>query len=131
MTHYDFHVILLLCRAGLSTYRTERGDSPVQDFIDTLSIKEQAKCLAYIETLRGSPLRLPINIAKKVEGKLWELRPEFGGMEFRLFYFLFLEDRIVFVHAVKKKTQQLKRGDVELALRRMQEYEETHTTDEN
>jgi hypothetical protein len=68
-------------------YLTERGDSPVQDFIDALSIKEQAKCLAYIEMLRGSPLRLPISMAKKVEGKLWELRPEFGGTEFRLFYF--------------------------------------------
>jgi phage-related protein len=112
-------------------YRTERGDSPVQDFIDTLSIKEQAKCLAYIETLRGSPLRLPTSIAKKVADKLWELRPEFGGTEFRLFYFLFFEDQIVFVHAVKKKTQQLKRGDIELALRRMQEYEETQITDDN
>ncbi len=112
-------------------YHTERGDSPVQEFIDSLSVTEQAKCLAYIETLRGSPLRLPTSIAKKVEGKLWELRPEFGGTEFRLFYFLFSENGIVFVHALKKKTQQLKRADIELALRRMQEYEETYATDED
>ena len=107
-------------------YHTERGDSPVQDFIDSLSVKEQAKCLAYIAVLRDSSLPLPASIAKKVEGKLWELRPEFGGTEFRLFYFLFSEDAVVFVHALKKKTQQIKRGDIDLAVRRIQQYEEMH-----
>ena len=111
-------------------YHTERGESPVQDFIDGLSVKEQAKCLAYITALRDSPLPLPSSIAKKVEGKLWELRPEFGGTEFRLFYF-FSASAIVFVHALKKKSQQLKRADIELAARRMQQHEETHPTHEN
>lgn len=110
-------------------YETERGDSPVQELLDGLSVKEQAKCLAYIEMLRASPLRLPASIAKKVEGPVWELRPEFGGTEFRLFYFLFLADAIVFVHALRKKTQQLKRADIDLALRRAEDYQAAHEDD--
>ncbi|MGI4791749.1 MAG: type II toxin-antitoxin system RelE/ParE family toxin [Janthinobacterium lividum] len=112
-------------------YHTERGDSPVQEFIDSLSVKEQAKCLAYIAALRDSPLYLPASIAKKVEGRRWELRPEFGGTEFRLLYFLFLEGAIVFVHALKKKKQQSKRADIELAIRRMNDYEKAHSTHED
>ena len=110
-------------------YHTERGESPVQDFLESLSIKEQAKCLAYIEFLRGAQPHIPSHIAKKVEDELWELRPEFGGTAFRFFYFLFLKDEVVLVHAFKKKTQQLKRSDIELALRRVQQYRQDHEKD--
>ena len=111
-------------RRSVVYYHTERGESPVQEFLDSLSVKEQAKCLAYIEFLRDIQTRLPASVAKKVEEELWELRPEFGGTEFRFFYFLFLQDAVVLVHAVKKKTQQLKRSDIDLALTRARQHQQ-------
>ena len=104
-------------------YETPRGECPVEEFLQGLSLEERAKCLAYMDLLEEQPLRLPASIAKQVEGRLWELRPEFGGVEMRLLYFFFIERRIVFVHALKKKRQTLDRGDIELALRRMIEVQ--------
>jgi phage-related protein len=104
-------------------YETPRGECPVQEFLQSLSLGERAKCLAYMDLLEEQPLHIPANIAKQVEGKLWELRPEASGVEMRLLYFFFVERQIVFVHALKKKRQALERGDIELALKRMAEVQ--------
>ena len=95
----------------------------MEEFLLSLSVDERAKCLAYMDLLVDQPLQMPASIAKQVAGKLWELRPEYGGVEMRLLYFFFVERRIVFVHALKKKRQALERGDIELALRRMAEVQ--------
>ena len=56
-----------------------------------------------------------------MQDDLWELRPEFGGIEYRYFYFTYVEDQIVIVHAISKKSQRLKPGDTRLALNRVEE----------
>lgn len=104
-------------------YETLRGECPVEEFLLDLSPLERAKCLAYIDLLEQQPLGLPASFVKQVTGKLWELRPELGGVEMRLLYFFFVERKIVFVHALKKKRQALDRSDVELAVRRMAEVQ--------
>ena len=102
-------------------YRDERGDSPVQEFVNALPEKAQAKCVDYMLLLEERGNRLPSNYASKVEDNLWELRPEFGGIEYRYFYFSYVDNQIVIVHAVSKKSQRLKPGDVRLALSRVDE----------
>lgn len=104
-------------------YQNERGDSPVQEFLDALSEKAQAKCVDYMLLLEERGNRLPSNYASKVEDNLWELRPEFGGIEYRYFYFSYVDNQIVVVHAVSKKSQRLKPGDVRLALSRVEEVQ--------
>jgi len=42
--------------------------------------------------------------SKKVEGDIWELRPEYGGVEYRLFFGRH-KNVFVFVHAITKKRQ--------------------------
>lgn len=100
-------------------YVTERGESPVQEFIDGLSIKEQAKWLSYARLLQEHGNTLPSQYIKHIEGDLWELRPEFGGVEMRFFYFVFTPEAIMIVHAVKKKSQKVRPRDVQLAVKRM------------
>ena len=100
-------------------YQTERGESPIEEFLNKLSHKARAKCLAYIGELERHGYRLPSSYIKKVEDDLWELRPEFGGIEYRFFYFTFIEEKIVLVHAITKKGQKLKRNDVDLAQARI------------
>ena len=99
-------------------YLNERGDSPIEEFLEGLSIKARAKCLAYLDQLEEHGFQLPANYIKKVGDDLWELRPEFGGTEYRFFYFALVERQLVVVHAIKKKGQKLKTKDLNLALAR-------------
>ncbi len=100
-------------------YQSERGESPVEEFLLSLSDKARAKCLSYIDQLEQFGNRLPSNFASKIEDDLWELRPEFGGVEHRFFYFTFVNRQIVIVHAVKKKSQKLKPSDIATAQERI------------
>lgn len=103
-------------------YQTERGEMPVLDFLYSLSEKEQAKCSDYLTALAERGNTLPSNFVKRVEHGLWELRPEYGGTEFRFFYFTVIENTIIMLHAIKKKTQRIPRKDIELALKRKKEF---------
>ena len=42
--------------------------------------------------------------------------------QYRIFYFFQVLDQIVLVHAFSKKAQQLKKKDIELAERRMEDW---------
>jgi len=105
----------------ISFYTTDRGEAPVREFLSSLSPKERAKCMRYIAALSEMGNSLPACYIKHLEHGLWELRPEYGGVEFRLFYFIMIENAFYMLHAIKKKSQKTQRKDIELALKRMQE----------
>ena len=104
-------------------YETERGDKPVQDFIRKQNTKERQKTYSYLEALAEQGNSLPSNYIKPLGDGLWEFRPEFGGTEFRLFYFVFVANTIIVLHAIKKKTQKTPTRDLALARKRKEEYE--------
>jgi len=83
--------------------------------------KARAKCLAYIDMLEEFGLSLPRAFIAKVREELWELRPEWAGTEYRFLYFTLERQKITIVHALTKKAQKLKPGDIELALARAAE----------
>ncbi len=92
----------------------ERGHNFVKDFIDSLPMKEQLKIFAYITELRkqGHNLRRPL--ADYLGNGIYELRPK----DNRIFYFFFLKDSAVLVHAIKKKTDKIPKQDFKLCLKR-------------
>jgi len=102
-------------------YYERNGKCPVREYIRGKEEKTREKIISYISILRrfGSSLGMPY--VKKVEDKIFELRVEYAGNNHRLFYFFWIEKRIVFVHAVDKKKQKLDRVDIETAIRRMRE----------
>ncbi len=102
-------------------YETRSGRTPIDDFLDGLSVKAREKCLSYVELLVEKGFSLPANYIKKVEGELWELRPEFGGTEYRLFYFLMVKDKFVIIHAFVKRTQRTPTREITTALNRIEE----------
>jgi phage-related protein len=102
-------------------YRTERGESPIEDFLDALPRKARAKCIAYMDMLEEFGFNLPRSVMAKVRGDLWELRPEWAGTEYRFLYFALVGRRFVILHAIAKKSQKLKPKDVEIAETRMME----------
>lgn len=96
-------------------YETERGQTPIEDFLNGLSKKAKAKCAAYIAALQEHGLNLPASYISKVRGHIWELRPEWSGTEYRFFYAALVNKRFVILHAVTKKSQKLKSKDIEIA----------------
>jgi phage-related protein len=108
----------------ITFFASKDGDSPVIDFMERLSAKENAKSVAYMLALAEHGNALPSNFIKHIEGDLWELRPEFGGTEMRYFYFTWVDEMLVIVHALKKKRAKLPRREITLALSRVKEVKD-------
>ena len=97
-----------------------RGRNPVKEFIHGLPFNEQDKIYAYIDELRrqGHNLRRPM--ADYLGSGIYELRPKAN----RVLYFFFLENSVVLVHAIRKKTDKVPEQDLKLAIKRKGETEE-------
>jgi phage-related protein len=50
---------------------------------------------------------------------LRELRIKHSSDIFRIFYFAYIDNKLVLLHAIRKKTDKTPPGDKELALKRM------------
>lgn len=101
-------------------YNDIAGHTPVSEFLFSLSEKERNKCFQYIDILSEFGNRLTSQYVKHIEGDSWELRPEFGGVEMRLFCFIWTGDLIVFLHGFKKKSQKTPSRKLAVAKRRME-----------
>jgi len=106
--------------ANIWVFVDERGSSPVREYLNALAIKDRQKVAAYIEELRrqGHNLRRPM--ADYIGHGIYELRPGAN----RVFYFFFLRDSAVLLHAIRKKTDKLPQRDIELCIKRKQKVEE-------
>ncbi|MDD5611183.1 MAG: type II toxin-antitoxin system RelE/ParE family toxin, partial [Candidatus Omnitrophica bacterium] len=92
----------------------QRRDCPVKEFIKALPVRERAKIFAYINALKkeGNNLRRPM--ADYLGSGIYELRPK----DNRIFYFFYLKDFAVLLHAIKKKTWRISENDLNLYLKR-------------
>ena len=99
---------------GVYYFIDQDGARPVKEFIDSLTQKEQAKVYAYITELKkqGNNLRRPMT--DYLEDGIYELRPK----DNRIFYFFYLRDMAVLVHAIKKHVNRIPEGDLKICLRR-------------
>lgn len=98
-------------------YQDHRGQSPPLEFIDELQPREKAKVAVIFRLLEEFGLKLGMPHARRIEGRLWELRP---GQN-RLFYFSFTENRFVILHGFRKKSNQTPKKEIAIALARMRE----------
>ena len=103
-------------------FTTERGDSPVDEFLDGLDKKSRAKVAAYLSLLEEEGPNLKRPYADVIRGKIRELRIHYSSNQYRVLYFFHVRDQIVLVHAFSKKTQQLKEKDIALSERRMEDW---------
>jgi len=78
--------------------------SLVFEYIEKLIEKEKAKIVKYIEFLRIHNGYLDEPYSKHIQGKIRELRVDFGRNHHRIFYFTFLNKTIILLHAFPKKT---------------------------
>ncbi len=103
-------------------YEDHRGCYPVKDFIFSLEKKSRAKIWRYIELLEQHGPNLLRPYADIVKDKIRELRILTQEGNVRILYFFFIEQNIILLHAVKKKTYELPEGDIEHAKKNMLDF---------
>lgn len=104
-------------------YQTTSGRSPVEEFISALSPDVQAKFADVLVMLgSGEKLSMPLsrNLSSIYRG-MHELRLKDEAGIYRFFYFIKSKDGIYFLHAFKKKSQELPQQEINLALKRLKE----------
>ncbi|NLI41941.1 MAG: type II toxin-antitoxin system RelE/ParE family toxin [Caldisericales bacterium] len=101
---------------NITFYVDHRGNCPPKEFIENLTVMEQAKIRNSLRLLQEFGTNLSMPHAKQINGKLWELRPG----EFRLFYFAYIEQQFVILHGYRKKGQKAPNREIAIAMRRMQ-----------
>jgi phage-related protein len=100
-------------------YERRDGSSPVIEFIERQSIRNQAKILAEFDDLAEFGLMLRGNKLKQLEGKLWELRFRGEDLQFRFIYFVQARGCIVVLHGFHKKTPKTPKRELDIAFRRL------------
>ncbi|MBN2548459.1 MAG: type II toxin-antitoxin system RelE/ParE family toxin [Anaerolineales bacterium] len=98
-------------------YEDHRGKRAALEFINQLPPRDRAKVFNTLCLLQEFGLDLGMPHARRIEGRLWELRP--GNN--RLFYFLYVNETFVILHGFRKQSMKTPEREVETALRRMQE----------
>jgi len=92
-------------------------DPRAEKFIKSLSDKDIAKVLEYIDLFEDYGFGLDQRYLKKVKGSIWELRPK----RIRLFIFKGTKKKII-IHASYKKSQKIAKKDLETIEARIKQY---------
>lgn len=104
-------------------YKTDSGDCPVENFLNTLTSK-QAQKLTWVLKLIEELETIPSQYFKKLVNAddIWEVRVQFGGNIFRILGFFDNGNLIILNHAFYKKTQKTPATDIKLAEERKRNY---------
>jgi phage-related protein len=96
-------------------YEKEDGEVPVEEFLDSLDRKMNAKLTRCIAALQeyGNELREPYS--KHLDDGIFELRAQVGSDISRALYFFIMGKRIVLTHGFIKKTQKTPAAEIERA----------------
>jgi len=103
-------------------YRTARGKSPVEEFIDSLDRRTQVKFFYKKGLLEEFGPKLPFPHARYIGEGLYELRFEGREGQIRILYFFFYMAKVIFVHGFIKKTKKIPKKEIEIAIYRKKEF---------
>ena len=105
-------------------YKTFTGDSPVEEFLDTLS-DTQTKKIMWVMKLVRELNPVPSQYFTKLVNSddIWEVRVQISGNIFRLLGFIEGDRLLVLTNGFQKKTQKTPRREIELAEARKREHQ--------
>jgi hypothetical protein len=103
-------------------FEDDEGGCPVQDFLDGLDKPRRAKVVAVIALLAEQGPTLPFPYSSRIQGKIRELRTQYGRERYRLLYFGAPGRAFVLLHALEKSTEKLPTRDIKVAEARMQKH---------
>jgi phage-related protein len=104
-------------------YRFLNGNSPIEEFLDSLAGKQAQKVLWVLQLIEELDV-IPRQYFKKLidsEG-IWEVRIQFGNDIFRLLGFFDGGVLLILTNGFAKKTQKTPPQEIALAVRRKEEY---------
>ncbi len=105
------------------SYETLDHRFPVEEFIQQLPKKDQAKVIYVIDLLSqfGITLRHPHSKALQGYPNLYELRVQLASNIQRIFYCHFDEKTFVMLHGFTKKTQKTPSREIHIAINRQKD----------
>jgi phage-related protein len=106
-------------------YLTPSGRNPVNEFIRSLSNDDQGRFVEVFLGIQEHGLEYGMVTFRHLDGKLWEIKFSAKGGKYRIAYVVVEKERMVWLHAFKKKTKKTPKDDLELALKRMREVLES------
>lgn len=108
-------------------YQTAAGKQVVADFLDSLQAKDLAKVLRDIDLLADYAPDLHEPYTKHTDGPIWELRSKFFTNIYRIFYFIWDDNKLVLLHGFTKKTQKTPPAEIAIAKKRFDHYRNRHS----
>ncbi len=103
---------------NIEFYEDQKGNRPVQEFIDSLTNRTEVNQIAvHMRELKSQGYRLQRPMSAPLRDGIHELRP---GPN-RILYG-FNKGVAVLLHALRKKTRETPRRDIDVALKHMQEW---------
>jgi phage-related protein len=104
-------------------FRTQKGDSPVEEFLDSLTGKQAQKILWVLRLIEELDI-VPRQYFKKLINTedIWEVRIHFGNDIFRLLGFFEHGNMLILKSGFSKKTQKIPDQEIAVAIRRKHEY---------
>jgi phage-related protein len=105
-------------------YKSESGDSPVDDFLRSLPPKHFEKVTWVLNIIREIPI-VSKNYFKKLSGTddIWEARIDHGNDTFRILGFFYKGDLVILTNGFAKKTEKTPMREIRLAEKRKNDYE--------
>jgi len=103
-------------------YVDKKGKAPARDFIANLDKASRVKIHKYMCYLEARGVEMRGLYTKHIQGKIWELRIDFSRNRYRILYFIYVERKIIFLHAFVKKTQKTPRREISKAIKYYNNY---------
>ena len=107
---------------SIEFYESGNSKYPVEEFINSLEVKSQARIARTLDLLEEFGIELGMPYARYLEKQLWELRARLGRNRYRIIYFLASGKTFILLHAFSKKTDTVSRDDLEIAKNRRDDY---------
>ena len=104
-------------------YRTQTGDSPVEDFLDSLTGKQAQKVLWVLRLIEELE-RVPSQYFKKLVNTddIWEVRIQFGTNIFRILGFFAEPTVLLLTNGFAKKSQKTPPQEIATAEKRKLDF---------
>lgn len=104
-------------------YVVKKNYSPIEEFIERLSIKTQAKILDIFDKIETQKNPLS-NMFKKLKGTkdIWEIRVLFKKSKYRFLGFYYKGNLVILTNAFVKKTDKIPKREIQLAEQRKSEF---------
>lgn len=100
-----YEVLLFEDRKGESTVKSRINEFQRKAGTDKTARISLNKILDYVAVLERRGTRAGEKFTKHIEGDIWELRP----LNDRIFFFCWVQNKIVLLHGFLKKTQKTPR----------------------